>query len=687
MRRGGMIIALMTAVMLVSFGTQGLLYGQKKGGEDLRKEIVAEIGPEKISYEVLEKAFQKNMNRRDTGLESISKDSIMDFLRLYTNYRLKVLDATDRGFDRDSAVAEDIGQNRKLLAETFYFEKKLMEPWVERMLNYRINEYRIGIMVFSIPSVPNADTLEAYAKARGCLELLKKNVPFEKVAMDSSDDPETGKKGGEVSLWITAGNVQRPIESAFLSLKPGEYYGEVIRTRYAYFLVKLLDVEPRKFVKSQHILLTFNEDEDSSAVYKKAEDLLERLRKGEDFSKLANEYSGDPNTAQKGGVMDEYYSRSTGFEKSNSRLVPQFENALMSLKDNEISDIVTTSYGLHIVKRLGSRDYNREDEVKTLKVIYKKSYYEEDKKNFYDSLFRVYNYRLNKENLDKFISFLDTNKTNLDKEWIKNVPGEFYREILFEFSETKTSFGEFVKMLANNTELRGLGLNESGMLKAINKVTLPMVFKMATKNLERDYPEFAALMQEFHDGILLFKVEQMEVWDKLKIDTLLARQYWDSTKTRYRTKTAYDFNEIYVLSDSTANDLYNQLQSGGDFEDLATKHTQRKGYREKKGYWGEIMDEENAFVKAVKEQNAKEGTILNPVKFEKGYSIIRYNKFLPVRQKTFEEAIPDFAPQVQDMVQKRLLNDWLKRIQEKFVVKIDEKKIQSIISKLNKSKK
>ncbi|MFH1049666.1 MAG: peptidylprolyl isomerase [bacterium] len=681
-------IMLLMSVVSISILSYSIVFAQKKGGdsENIKKEIIGEIGPEKVSYEHLEKAFQKNMNRKDTELYKIPKDSIIDFLKLYSNYRLKVLDAIDRGFDKDSAVMEDIQQNRKLLAETFYFEKTLINPWIEQMLNFRNNEYKIAIMVFSFPPVPNPDTMDTYIKAKACLDLLKKKVPFETVAMDSSDDPETGRKGGEVGSWITAGNVQRPIESAILSLNPGEFFNDLIKTRYGYFLVKLLDKQPRILVKGQHILFSFDPDIDSTIIIQKAEEVLKALKKGEDFAKFAKEYSADPNTAKTGGVMEDYYSRSTGFEKTNTRLVPQFEEALFSLKDGELSGLVYTSYGIHIIKRLASKDFVRDEEIKSLKLIYKKSYFEEDKKNFYDTWQNKFQYKLNDDILTKFVSFLDTNKTNLDKEWIKNVPNDFYREILFVLNNRETSIGEFVKMLAYNSELRGLGLNLSGMSKALNKIISPMVFKEATKNLETDYPEFANLMQEFHDGILLFKVEQMEVWDKLKIDTLLARQYWDSTKTRYKTKQAYDISEIYVLSDSLATDLYNQLQNGEDFQELATKQTQRKGFREKKGYWGEVTDEENDLVKAIKESNAKPGSVLQPIKYEKGFSIIRYNKFLPLRQKTFEEAIPDFAPQVQDLVQKRLLNDWLKRIQTKFQLKIYDKKIDSIIAQMKKKK-
>ncbi|HKP88165.1 MAG TPA: peptidylprolyl isomerase [Blastocatellia bacterium] len=73
----------------------------------------------------------------------------------------------------------------------------------------------------------------------------------------------------------------------------------------------------------------------------KAESVLERARKGEDFAKLAKENSDDPGSKDKGGEYD-FFPR--------GQMVPEFENAAFSLKPGEISDIVETTFGYHIIK-------------------------------------------------------------------------------------------------------------------------------------------------------------------------------------------------------------------------------------------------------------------------------------------------------------------------------------------------
>lgn len=72
-----------------------------------------------------------------------------------------------------------------------------------------------------------------------------------------------------------------------------------------------------------------------------AEDLLARIRTGEDFSELAIEYSGDPGSAALGGDLG-WFRR--------GRMVREFEETAFNLLDGQISDVVETDFGFHIIK-------------------------------------------------------------------------------------------------------------------------------------------------------------------------------------------------------------------------------------------------------------------------------------------------------------------------------------------------
>lgn len=91
---------------------------------------------------------------------------------------------------------------------------------------------------------------------------------------------------------------------------------------------------------------------DTSKARAKAEDLLRRARSGEDFAKLARENTDDPGSKDSGGFYD-WFAR--------GKMVKEFEDSAFSLKVGEISNLVETQYGYHIIKLEGKRTQKNPD--------------------------------------------------------------------------------------------------------------------------------------------------------------------------------------------------------------------------------------------------------------------------------------------------------------------------------------
>lgn len=102
-------------------------------------------------------------------------------------------------------------------------------------------------------------------------------------------------------------------------------------------------------VKARHILISIlNKPADEVPKLKtKAEDLLKQIKAGADFAKLAEKNSDDKTNAAKGGDLG-WVMR--------GQMVPEFEKATFALKPNQISDVVSTNYGFHIVQVLEKED-------------------------------------------------------------------------------------------------------------------------------------------------------------------------------------------------------------------------------------------------------------------------------------------------------------------------------------------
>lgn len=116
---------------------------------------------------------------------------------------------------------------------------------------------------------------------------------------------------------------------------------------------KFYDDNPARFeqpemVRASHILLLTTDpktnaelaEAQKAAKHKELEGILKRARAGEDFAALAKEYSEDPGSKDKGGE----------YKFPKGQMMPEFEAAAFSLNTNQISDIVTTKYGYHIIK-------------------------------------------------------------------------------------------------------------------------------------------------------------------------------------------------------------------------------------------------------------------------------------------------------------------------------------------------
>ena len=225
------------------------------------------------------------------------------------------------------------------------------------------------------------------------------------------------------------------------------------------------------------------------------------------------------------------------------------------------------------------------------------------------------------------------------------------------------------------------------MERAMNKIVDPILLEQATKDMDKRDAEFAALMREFNDGILLFKVEEQEVWSKLRFDTVDAQRFFDTTRSRWMTDQRYVISEIFSLSDSAANAIQKQLQNGASFSVLAREFTQRQGMREKAGLYGPLSPKTSALARYAEDHNMKAGTMSAPFTVDRGTAIIRVESIEPPREKTFSEAMSELAPAYQDQLQKRLTETWLGDVRKRYPVTVNTKVVDSIWGKPKKSSK
>jgi peptidyl-prolyl cis-trans isomerase SurA len=240
-----------------------------------------------------------------------------------------------------------------------------IDQYIERQKNApsENSEYNVSHILIAVPQAATPEQLEeAGQKADRVYEEAKKGEDFARLALANSSS-QTALDGGALG-WRKGTELPTFLAEVIAKLKPGEV-SEPLRTPTGFHLIRLNEVrgaEGQVIVDqrhARHILMKTNELQDDATVRQKLATIRERILAGEDFAGLAATTSEDPGSAVEGGDL--------GWSGPGS-FVPEFEQVLDGLSENEISQPFRTQYGWHIVQLLGRRQFDSTDELKRRRV-------------------------------------------------------------------------------------------------------------------------------------------------------------------------------------------------------------------------------------------------------------------------------------------------------------------------------
>ena len=202
------------------------------------------------------------------------------------------------------------------------------------------------------------DTVAAYNRALKIRDMILKGADFSKVARDSSEDPSAKENGGDLG-YFTGMQMVYPFETAAYSNKIGQL-SMPVRTRFGYHIIKTVDIRPAQGeIHVAHLMVRLPKDANDSLIKiaeGKIKEAQQQLNNGMPWDSAVTKYSEDKASAKKGGDLPWF---------GTGRMVPEFEKAAFAMqKDGDISNIVKTSYGWHIIKRIEKKGMPSFDEKK-----------------------------------------------------------------------------------------------------------------------------------------------------------------------------------------------------------------------------------------------------------------------------------------------------------------------------------
>ena len=221
------------------------------------------------------------------------------------------------------------------------------------------NEYNVSHILIAVGQEATAGQQDMAAKrAQEVYQRAKSGEDFAKLAVAYSNS-QTALEGGALG-WRKGSELPTFLSDIIAKLKPGEV-SEPLRTPTGYHIIRLNEIRGgsetavENQVHVRHILMKTNELADDATVRGKLAALRERVLKGEDFAAIAQVTSQDPGSAADGGDL--------GWSGPGT-FAPEFEQAISTLKDGEISEPFRTQYGWHIAQMLGHREFDNTDEIK-----------------------------------------------------------------------------------------------------------------------------------------------------------------------------------------------------------------------------------------------------------------------------------------------------------------------------------
>ncbi|MDR3351874.1 MAG: peptidylprolyl isomerase [Zoogloeaceae bacterium] len=205
--------------------------------------------------------------------------------------------------------------------------------------------YRVAHILLRAPESARPEQLTALqARAEDILKRARAGENFAELAASHSDNQDAFQ-GGDMG-WRAPDRLPAIFADAVVAMQPGETV--LLRSPNGFHLVKLLEKRGNEAEEdgnvqqthARHILIRIDEITSEADARRRLEDLRERLRHGEDFAELARLYSQDA-AAANGGDMGWVNPGDT---------VPEFERAMNALQEGEVSEVIRTPFGFHIIK-------------------------------------------------------------------------------------------------------------------------------------------------------------------------------------------------------------------------------------------------------------------------------------------------------------------------------------------------
>jgi peptidyl-prolyl cis-trans isomerase SurA len=536
-----------------------------------QESVVATIGTNPITLTDFE-----NMYTRSNGDASIdttvSQEERERFLDLMVKYRLKLTDAYRQGLDKRPEVQGEINQYRGSLAASYLTDREIVMPNVRKMYDRSLEEMRASHILLTYRQEAKAeDSAAVLRQAQEIIAEIKAGKDFGQLAVEFSQDPSAKQNKGDL-YYFSVGRMVPEFEDAAFALKTGEVTPTPVKTRFGMHIIKVTDRKPsRGELQASHIMIRFTDQnpspEDTAKAYAKILAIQDSIAKGLPFAELAARNSEDGGSSGRGGDLG-WFSR--------GRWPQPFDEAAFQLTPGKTSPIVRTAYGYHIVHCTNARPPKSFEEAKQdFQNLYQQQRFQPDYATFTAKIKKETQFVRKDSVITRFVAGFDSTKTVRDSTWGSTLPDDFGSATMFTVLARPIIVDTVIAMIKNHVEWSNTSLHRQSLAPIVDKLADQVLFEGKSVLLEQQDPRFAALLREYREGILLYQIEQDQVWNKVTTSDSLLRLYFAEHRDKFVFPDRVLFTDIRAASNANAEIIRQKLLAGMKMEQVAQEDSLR----------------------------------------------------------------------------------------------------------------
>lgn len=625
--------------------------------QQVKKEVLFTIDGKPYYTDEFIRVYNKNLDL----VKDDSQKDLNNYLDLFIGYKLKVNKANKLGLQEGKQYQNELKSYRTQLSKNYLTDTKVTKELIDEAYARMQKEVRASHILFLVDeNAAPADTLKAWNKAADVRKKALAGEDFGKLAEQYSEDPSAKENNGDLG-YFSAFRMVYPFENGAFNTPNGQV-SKIVRSRFGYHIIKVADVrDNRGDITVAHIMILTPQGSTPEAQTKAKQtidEIYQKLKQGEDFASLAKQFSEDKSSANNGGLLNRF--------SSGELTSPEFEDQSFALKNTaDYSAPFRSQFGWHIVKLVEKHPAKTKEELQSdLENRIKR-----------DDRSRLIVQSMNDKLRKKYPVKKDA---KVYAQAVKALNDKVYTQA-WEMPKETAQYEQTLLTINNDKKISAKAFLEYVYGQQRNGTTTKPVSKLADEllnkyiddqlnayyndNLEKEFPEFAVVMEEYRDGLLLFDLMEKEIWEKAKNDTVALQNYFNANKDKYQWKGRIA-GEIYSSTDKKVIEKARKLLKQDKPADFIKEQFNKEGKVN-------IMEKAGVFERdseALPKQDKWATGVSDVVSDGKYYYVLKIEKIMPSGPKTFEES----KGRVINDYQQYLESHWVEDLRKEFSVQVNQ---------------